>query len=69
MTGVAPTETLSYRIGAAHDMLQHILHDPSNEINGILWGALSGVEIILREARERANELLSNAEKPKAVNA
>ena len=69
MTGVAPTETLSYRIGAAHDMLQHILHDPSNEINGILWGALSGVEIILREARESADMLLSKVDRPKAVEA
>ena len=69
MTGVAPTETLSYRIGAAHDMLQHILHDPSNDIDGILWGALSGVEIILREAREHADELPMKAEKPKADNA
>ena len=69
MTGVAPTETLSYRIGAAHDMLQHILRDPSNEINGILWGALSGVEIILREARESADMLLSKVDRPKAVEA
>ena len=69
MTDFETMQTLSRQIGAAHDMLQQILKNPENEIDGILWGALDGVQIILREARESADMLLSNTEKPKAVNA
>ena len=57
ITGIAPIQTLSQRVGAAHDMLQYILNDPENEIPGILWGALSGVETILQQVREYADEL------------
>ena len=69
MTDFETMQPLSQQIGAAHDMMQQILKDPENEIDGILWGALDGVQIILREARESADMLLSNTEKPKAVNA
>ena len=69
MTDFKTMQPLCEQIGAAHDMVQQILKDPGNEIDGILWGALDGVQIILREARESADMLLSNTEKPKAVNA
>ena len=65
MTDFETMQPLSRQIGAAHDMLQHILRDPSNEIDGILWGALDGVQIILREARDYADEQLSDARKAK----
>ena len=69
MTDFETIQPLCRQIGAAHDMVQQILKDPGNEIDGILWGALDGVQIILREARESADMLLSNTDKPKAVNA
>jgi len=54
-------ETLSERVGAAHDMLQYILNSTSFEDDGeqpgVLWGALNGVEIILQQAREHTDNL------------
>lgn len=69
MTDFETMQPLCRQIGAAHDMMQQILKDPENEIDGILWGALDGVQIILWEARESADMLLSKMDKPKAVNA
>jgi len=54
-------QTLSQRVGAAHDMIQYILHSTSfesdGEIPGVLWGALNGVETLLQQAREYADNL------------
>jgi len=48
-----PKQILSQRVGDAHDMLQFILNTPpGNGIPGVLWGALSGVETVLQQARD-----------------
>lgn len=67
MTDIKSMQSLSKQIGAAHDMMQQILEDPSNKIPGILWGALSGVEIILRQARDAADAQITPETKLEAA--
>jgi len=61
ITGITPNQILSERVGAAHDMMQYILSssefESDNELPGVLWGALNGVEIILQQAREYTDAL------------